>query len=58
MHKNISQNGRLTLVNLWTSQKVRYVLWPDDVRRKREGGAGRFGPAQFACNELYDLSVN
>ena len=35
------------------------VLWPD-VRRKREGagGAGSFGPAQFAGTELYDSSIN
>ena len=34
------------------------VLWSDDVRRKREGGAGCFGPAQFAGTELNDLSIN
>ena len=51
------RNRRLTLFNLWLSQKVRYyglMMWEG----REKGGTGCFRPAQIACTELSDLSIN
>ena len=43
---------------VFTGCHTKILLPATPLEGREKGGAGCFGPALFACSELYDLSIN